>query len=114
MNTQKMDFPDAPGLADRLDQIGWGIFLMMIGTIWLVPSVPRGTGLVATGALLLLLNAVRYRSGVRVSSISTALGVLALAAGLGELTGVTLPLFPICLVIVGVSMVLKPLIGRKA
>ena len=98
----------------RLDEIGWGLFLMMIGTIWLVPSVPQGTWLIGTGVLLLALNAIRYGVDRGVSVFSTVLGVLALAAGLGELLGVKLPLFAICLVAIGAWMVVKPFVSQRA
>jgi hypothetical protein len=111
---QRVDFSDADTRRKRLDEVGWGIFLIMIGVIWLVPSVPQGTWLIGTGVLLLLLNAVRYRSGAGWSGFSTTLGAIALVAGLGELTGTRLPLFALCLVAIGVSLVLKPLISAKA
>lgn len=114
MAIQHVDFSDDSGRAGRLDQIGWGIFLIMIGTIWLVPGVPQGTWLIGTGILLLALNAIRSRSGIPWSGVSVALGVLALAAGLGTFTGINLPLFPICLVIVGMGLILRPLISQKA
>jgi hypothetical protein len=98
----------------RLDEIGWGIFLIMIGTIWLVPSVPQGTWLAGTGVLLLLLNAYRYVKNLAWSGLSTMLGVLALAAGLSEMFGVTLPLFAIFLVVAGASMLLRPLVTQNA
>ena len=100
--------------ARQLDQIGWGIFLVMMGTIWLVPGVPQGTWLVGTGVLLLVLNAIRARLNIAWSGISVALGVLALAAGLGDFTGITLPVFPICLVIIGAVLILKPLVSHHA
>ena len=100
--------------ATRLDQVGWGIFLVMVGTIWLLPAVPQGTLLLATGALLLLLNVVRFAMGLRLSGIATALGILAMAAGVGEFTGIKLPLFPICLVIVGLSLIARPLVSQRA
>jgi hypothetical protein len=116
MNTQRIHFFNTPDAAKRLDQVGWGIFLIMIGITWLVPAVPQGAWLIGTGALLLLLNAIRFMSGIPWSGMSTALGVLAMAAGLGGLTGINLPLFPICLVIIGAGLVLKPLVskGRSA
>jgi len=40
--------------------------------------------------------------------------VFALAAGLASLTGINLPLFPICLVIVGASLMLKRLVSQRA
>jgi hypothetical protein len=114
MITQKADFTEADETAKHLDQVGWGIFLIMIGTIWLVPGVPQGTWLIGTGLLLLVLNAIRSRLGIQWSGISVALGVLALAAGLGDFTGIDLPLFPICLVIIGAALILKPLVSQRA
>lgn len=114
MNTQKVEFTDKGDVGKRLDQIGWGIFLVMIGTIWLVPGVPQGTWLIGAGILLLVVNAIRSRLGVPWSGVSVALGVFALAAGLGDFTGIKLPLFPICLVVIGATLILKPLISQKA
>ena len=116
MNTQKAEFADSDvaGTAKRLDQIGWGIFLVMIGIIWLVPGVPQGTWLIGTGVLLLVLNAIRFRLGIPWSGVSVSLGVLALVAGLGDFTGINLPLFPMCLVIVGATLILKPLVSQRA
>jgi hypothetical protein len=116
MTTQKVEFSDTDTAetAKRLDQIGWGIFLVMIGAIWLVPGVPQGTWLIGTGTLLLALNAIRFRLGIKSSGVSVALGVLALVAGLGHFTGIDLPLFPICLVIIGATLILKPLMSQRA
>lgn len=114
MDVQKADFADRGDTAARLDQIGWGIFLLMIGTIWLVPSVPPGTWLIGTGILLLVLNAIRSRLGVPWSGFWVGVGVVALAAGLGDFVGVKLPLFPICLVIIGAALILKPLVSQRA
>ena len=114
MATQRVDFSGDSDRVSRLDQIGWGIFLIMIGTIWLVPGVPQGTWLIGTGILLLALNAIRSRLGIPCSGVSLALGIFALAAGLGTYTGVNLPLFPICLVIIGTGLVLRPLFSQRA
>ena len=111
--TQHVDFSDVQIRLRRLDEIGWGIFLIMIGTIALVPSVPQGTWLIGTGILLLLLNAIRYRTQAGWSGFSVVLGVLALVAGLSELIGIKLPLFAICLVVLGAAIVLKHLVSQK-
>jgi hypothetical protein len=103
-------------LNKRLEDIGWGLFLIMIGCIWLVPQerVPEGTWLVGTGLLLLALNAVRYLNDIAMSGFTNVLGVLALAAGVGDLLGLRLPLFAICLIIFGASILLKAAGGTKA
>ncbi len=113
MNTQQVEFADPGNTAKRLDQIGWGIFLVMIGTIWLVPAVPPGTWLIGTGILLLALNAIRSRLGIPWSAFWVAVGVIALASGLGDFVGVKLPLFPICLVIIGAALILMPLVSQR-
>lgn len=114
MDVQKADFSETTDTGARLDQIGWGIFLVMIGTIWLVPGVPQGTWLIGTGILLLLLNGIRSRLGVQWSGISVALGTLALIAGLGHYTGINVPLFPVCLVVIGLALIVKPLVSQRA
>lgn len=114
MTTQKAEFTNGGETASQLDQIGWGIFLVMIGTIWLVPSVPPGTWLIGTGILLLGLNAVRSRLGIPWSGFWVGVGALALAAGLAGLIGITLPLFPMTLVIIGAALILKPLVSQSA
>ena len=39
----------------RLEGIGWGVLLISIGTIWLLPEkqVPQGSWLIAAGLILL-------------------------------------------------------------
>jgi hypothetical protein len=72
-----------PPLDRRLEGIGWALFLIMIGGIGLVPSVPPGTWLVGTGLIMLGLNLARYLSGLRMSNFTVVLGVLALLLGVG-------------------------------
>jgi hypothetical protein len=114
MNVKRADFTDTSDVAKRLDQIGWGIFLMMTGTIWLVPGVPQGTWLIGTGLLLLALNAVGAWLGTPWSFVTVGLGALALIAGLGHFAGIDVPIFPICLVILGALLILKPLVSQRA
>jgi len=99
----------------RLDDIGWALFLIMIGAIWLMPagSVPEGTWLLGAGIILLGMNGVRVLRGVKMSGFGIALGVLALAAGLGGLAGVKVPIFAILFILIGASLLLRPLLRRK-
>jgi len=102
-------------LNKRLEAIGWGLFLIMIGGIWLVPGeqVPQGAWLIGTGLIMLGLNGVRYLNGIKMNGFTIVLGILALAAGLGGLFGVKLPLFAILLILIGAGIILKPLIEKK-
>lgn len=103
-------------LNKRLEDTGWGLFLVMIGCIWLVPKewIPEGTWLLGTGLLLLALNAVRYLNDIAMNGFTNVLGILALAAGAGDLFGLRLPLFAICLIVFGASILLRAAGGTKA
>jgi hypothetical protein len=100
-----------PDLAKRLDDIGWALFLILTGALWLVPEsqVPPGTWLLSTGALLLGLNIVRVVARVPVSRFLMALGLLAVVAGLSALWGMHLPLAAICLILLGSGMLARQL-----
>jgi hypothetical protein len=107
---------ESSALDRRLDDLGWGMFLVMTGTLWLMPagSVPEGTWLVGTGVLLLGLNAIRRANDIPIHALTAILGVLALLAGLGTLVGVTLPLFAICLILVGGAIILRPFLSAHS
>lgn len=101
-------------VARRLDDIGWGLFLLMTGALWLMPtgSVPDGTWLIGTGVLLLGLALVRYARGLGFGALTTVLGVLALAGGVAEMRGAQLPLFAIAFVVLGAAFLLRPMLNR--
>jgi hypothetical protein len=94
-------------LNKRLEAVGWGLFFIMIGGLWLVPGevLPEGTWLIGVGVIMLGLNLARYMNGIKMSWFTIVLGVLALAAGLGDYVGVELPLIPIVIVLVGLSII---------
>ncbi len=71
----------------RLHDIGWGLLLMLTGMIWLVPAerVPEGTWL---------------------------LGVAALLAAFSRIWRTDSPMLAICLLIIGASLVVKPLLTK--
>lgn len=102
-------------LGQRLDAIGWGLFLLMLGGLWLVPEewgLPEGSWLIGTGVIILGLSAVRYFNGLKVSGFWLFLGALALGTGLASILGLDLPVFPILLVIAGAAILLQPVIDR--
>lgn len=98
----------------RLEEIGWGLFFLMIGGIWLLPqTVPDGAWLIGAGLILLGINTVRHLSGIAMSWLTVALGAVALTAGLFEVFGVKLPLFAILFVVLGAGMIAAPLFRRS-
>ncbi len=106
---------DAELLNKRLEQIGWGLFLIMIGGLALVPDqyVPEGLWLVGAGLIMLGLNAARYFYHLPLSWFTIILGLIALASGAGDLLGIDLPVFPILLILIGAHILLKARFERK-
>ena len=98
---------------EKLEKIGWGLFLVMLGAIWLFPDsvVPEGTFMFGVGVILLGLNLVKYSKGYQVNSFTVFLGVVALIAGLSSLLGRSVDIFPLILILWGVSIIFG--IGRK-
>ena len=103
-------------LSKRLDDFGWAVLLIVIGAIWLMPEklLPQGSWLITAGIIMLGLNAIRYFNGIKMVGLSLVAGILALLAGLDEFFGLTLPLFAIALIVIGVIMLLKPLLEKIA
>lgn len=103
----------APDFSKRLDDIGWALFFILTGVIWLLPAdrLPPGTWLIASGLLLLGLNAVRSIAKVPISWFTVTIGVLALLAGVSALWALRLPLAAICLVFFGLWLLVRQLRG---
>ena len=98
----------------RLHDIGWGLLLMLTGMIWLVPAerVPEGAWLLGVAAILLGVNVVRYVKHITVSGFSLVLGFAALLAAFSRIWRTDLPVLAICLLIIGASLVAKPLLTK--
>ncbi|MBU0686865.1 MAG: hypothetical protein KKB81_03315 [Candidatus Margulisbacteria bacterium] len=92
----------------NLVTISWSLFLIMIGGLWLAPAgqVPESTWLLGVGIILLGLNIVRYLNGIMMSWFSVILGAVAMLIGFAGFYGVRLPIFPIIVIIIGLSILL--------
>lgn len=103
-------------LDKRLEDIGWGLLLLLTGGTLLIPGweAPGNTWLIGVGIILLALNLVRRFNGIEMRWFSMALGILALAGGLASFLGVELPLFALFLMLVGVSIIVKPLFEKAS
>lgn len=100
----------------RFNDVGWGLLLMLTGAVWLVPPalVPPGTWLFGVAAILLGVNAARYFAHIGVSVFTFVLGAAALVAALSQFWRTDLPLLAICLLVIGGSLVAKPLLMKTA
>jgi len=90
-------------LTKRLETLGWALFLIMTGGLFLIPShlVPPGTWLIGVGLIMLGLNVYGYSKGLKVNNFTILLGVLALGFGLSSFFGVNFPIIPLLLVFLG-------------
>jgi len=102
-------------LNKRLETIGWGLFLIMLGGIALVPkeTVREGVWSIGVGLIMLGLNAARYLNGIKMSGFTLFLGALALFTGIGEFLGMELPVFEILIILVGLNIIVKPLLEKR-
>lgn len=93
----------------RLDEIGWSLFLIMIGTLWLLPSesVPKDTWLLGAGIIMLGLNLARRAYGLAVSGFAVFLGVVAFVAGISGVFDLKIPFIAAVFVVVGLSLLFR-------
>lgn len=112
---QEIRDPKKKALDQRLDALGWGLFLIMIGGLWLAPEgwVPEGTWLIGTGIIILGLMLIRYVNGIRVNGFWLVVGLIALGFGMSDVFGLDVPVFPILLIIIGIHILLKPLLKKN-
>ncbi|HET7695367.1 MAG TPA: hypothetical protein VFK57_06635 [Vicinamibacterales bacterium] len=99
-----------------LNDIGWGLLLMLTGAVWLLPTevVPSGTWLLGVAVILIGINVVRYVKHIAVNGFSTAIGVAAFVAAVSQLWRSDPPLIAIFLLVIGASLVAKPFLTRTA
>ncbi len=102
-------------LNKRLETIGWGLFLIMLGGFSLVPNetIPEGLWSIGVGVIMLGLNVTRYFYKIKMSGITTFLGILALLGGIAELLGVTSLQGALLLIILGAYLIVKPWFDQR-
>lgn len=107
--------PEKAELNKRLETIGWGCFLIMLGGFALVPDefIPKGVWSIGVGVIMLGLNAARYFYKIRMSGFTTILGILAIIGGVLQLLGMKTLEGAILLIILGAYLLLKPWFDRR-
>jgi hypothetical protein len=103
------------GINKQLNDIGWGLLFLLTGIVWLVPGerVPEGTWLFGVATILLGLNVFRFVKHMKVDGFSVVLGLAALVAGLTPNWLSSLPLIAICFIVIGATLIAKPLLHRR-
>jgi len=97
-------------LNKRLETIGWGLFLIMLGGFSFVPHemIAKGVWSIGIGVIMLGLNITRYFYGIRMSGFTTFLGIVSLLSGVTQLLGLHSLDGPILLIVLGAYLILKP------
>jgi len=99
----------------RLELMGWGLFLIMLGGFILVPHtvVARGFWSIGVGIIMLGLNAARYFLKIKMSGFTTFLGVISLIGGVLQLVGLEEIESAFLLIILGVFLLVKPWFDKR-
>ncbi len=107
--------PDKAALNKRLESIGWGLFLIMLGGFALVPeqTIPKGLWPIGVGVIMLGLNVTRYFNKIRMSGFTTFLGIISIIGGVLELLGVKSLEGALFLIILGSYLLIKPWFDQR-
>lgn len=107
--------PDKAALNKRLEAVGWGLFLVMLGGFILVPGeqFPKGWWSIGVGLIMLGLNVTRYFYHIRMSGFTTFLGLVAIISGILELAGQDMLGGALFLIILGAYILVKPWFDKR-
>ena len=94
-------------LNSQLVSVSWALFLIMIGGLWLIPSyqVPESSWLLGVGVIFLGLNLIRYLNKIAMSWFTVVLGLAALVFGISGIYGISFPIFPLILILIGANII---------
>ncbi len=107
--------PEKVALNKRLENIGWGLFLIMLGGSALVPAktINEGWWSIGVGLIMLGLNVARYQYRIRMSGFTTFLGIVAIISGVLQLMGLNELGGAIFLIILGSYLLVKPWFDKR-
>jgi hypothetical protein len=99
----------------RLESMGWGLFLIMLGGFSFVPpeTIAKGFWSIGVGVIMLGLNLARYMNQIKMSGFTTFLGVISLLSGVLELFGKNDFEGAILLIILGAYVIVKPWVEKR-
>lgn len=103
------EITDTKELSDRIDLFGWGILLLAVGAVSLLPSLPDWSWLVTAGIVMLAMSAVRAWLHLAVHGVTVVVGIVALVAGVSSAAGFETSVWPIVLVVLGVTFIIGAL-----
>jgi hypothetical protein len=107
--------PEKVALNKRLENIGWGLFLIMLGGAALVPdeAVNEGWWSIGVGCIMLGLNVARYFNQIKMSGFTTFLGIISIISGVLQLMGLNELGGAIFLIVLGSYLLVKPWFDKR-
>ena len=99
----------------RLETIGWGCFLVMLGGFMFVPHmiVAKGVWSIGVGVIMLGLNVARYFYRIKLSGFTTLLGIVSLIIGIAQLIGMQTFEGTILFIILGAYLIFKQWFDKR-
>jgi hypothetical protein len=104
---------DQRNLDHQIARVAWALLFIMLGGLRLLESVPHGIWLIRVGLILVGAQAVRVLKQIPIRSFSLLLGIAAMGFGLAAFVGTDVPVLPIILVLIGVSILLPARLGGE-
>jgi hypothetical protein len=107
--------PEKVALNKRLENIGWGLFLIMVGGAALVPDnlINDGWWSIGVGLIMFGLNLARYRYQIKMSGFTTFLGIISIISGVLQLMGLNDLGGAIFLIVLGSYLLIKPWFDKR-
>jgi uncharacterized membrane protein len=94
----------------QFQSVAWGVLFILFGSLSLIPGEQNDVFVLGVGLILLGLNAARYVRRLPLNAVTLVLGLMAFAVGaaalgarLLDLPRVTLDLWPLLLIALGVG-----------
>ena len=98
--------------SEKISSVGWAIFFIWVG-IAILANLPWGWFLLGVGILVLAAQIARWLMDMKIEGFWVACGTVFLAGGLWTLLDLPWPLAPILIILLGVVLLGKAVIGVR-
>jgi len=104
-------------LDERLDIMGWGVALIVIAVLLVVPGVSRLWQFLFTfGLVFIAMSVIRKKLRTRRDTEGLILGITAIFIGLLDLIGIDFrffPLIPMAFAVVGIALIINAILSAR-
>jgi hypothetical protein len=97
--------------ARQIDSVAWSVFFIWVGLSMLMP-IPWGWFLLGVAAIISAVQFARWQMAMTIEGFWIACGAVCLVGGLWSILALPWPLAPILLILLGVALLGKAVVGR--